>query len=770
MKTLRLISRTALVAVLMFCLLAAAVLPAGAADIAAPVQVLVLGDTGSPVAGARLELFATGEGLVSQTTTAVDGRATLYPPGANVYWLRVWADGFNVVERPLVRTADRHSLTVNLEPRQGRLSGQVVDHLGLPVAGAVVTAWRPDRGAAGRAQTGAEGTFVLRNLQAGRHVVQVEATGFQPQSVSVEVLAGRNNRADITLSPAQGTVSGSVVDAGSGRAVTGARVELVRDGWGVVATALSRAEGRFTMAAPPAADAAYRLRLSAADYAVTETAAFDLPAGGWQDFSGERRIALAPLYGAVWGYVLRADERPLTDARVELQLQGVGTVAAAQVDEDGFFALDRVRPGAYRVRAFPGRDWSASDTAWFDVDAGQQYALRIQPVNYTKRGYGEGMVAGFVSDGGSHPIEGATVTLLRGHEVVATTETDRWGRYRFNKVAGNVGAEYGFTVRVSGYILRVEAPGYITSDQPVGNNAGEIDVQATELTEVNFDLQASRIRIGGLVRAEQQQPLAGVAVSLFREGQAEPLRQLVTDAAGRFSFSGLTTDGGERYFVTAAAEGYLPVAPTPPFAAAAAAGGAIEVNLDLQPVAMRLQGSVTDVRGEPVAAAVVTVLRPADGRTWEVAVRESGWYSIDDLPAGPGERYLVRAAAPGAPAATAETVLAAGGRRAATVHLVLAPAACLSGVVADPSGQPVPGAIVQLWQEGRATQVARSTTDGQGRYTFEGLAAGARYTVLAAADGYRASALSPGELALTRLVTAAAGQTARHDVILYPQP
>lgn len=769
MKTLRLISRTALVAVLMFCLLAAAVLPAGAADIAAPVQVLVLGDTGSPVAGARLELFATGEGLVSQTTTAVDGRATLYPPGANVYWLRVWADGFNVVERPLVRTADRHSLTVNLEPRQGRLSGQVVDHLGLPVAGAVVTAWRPDRGAAGRAQTGAEGTFVLRNLQAGRHVVQVEATGFQPQSVSVEVLAGRNNRADITLSPAQGTVSGSVVDAGSGRAVTGARVELVRDGWGVVATALSRAEGRFTMAAPPAADAAYRLRLSAADYAVTETAAFDLPAGGWQDFSGERRIALAPLYGAVWGYVLRSNERPLNEARVQLQLQGAGTVAEAAVDDDGFFAFDRVRAGNYRVRAFPGRDWAVADTDWLQVDAGQQYVVRIRPDNLRRSSYGEGMIVGVVSDG-SYPLEGATVTLLRGREAVATTETERWGRYRFDKVTANIGSEWGFPTRVSGYILRVEASGYLTTDQPVTGGESEVDVRDEELTEVNFNLQADRLQFGGRVFDEQQQPVIGAAVELYLEGRAEPLRQSTTDATGRFTFAGLSTATGERYFARAAAAGHMPSAPTPSLGADAAVGGVIQAGLSLHRIETRLQGSVTDVRGEPVAAAVVTVLRPADGRTWEVAVRESGWYSIDDLPAGPGERYLVRAAAPGAPAATAETVLAAGGRRAATVHLVLAPAARLSGVVADPSGQPVPGAIVQLWQEGRATQVARSTTDGQGRYTFEGLAAGARYTVLAAADGYRASALSPGELALTRLVTAAAGQTARHDVILYPQP
>ncbi|WP_285779407.1 carboxypeptidase-like regulatory domain-containing protein [Microtetraspora sp. NBRC 13810] len=81
----------------------------------------------------------------------------------------------------------------------------------------------------------------------------------------------------------------------------------------------------------------------------------------------------------------------------------------------------------------------------------------------------------------------------------------------------------------------------------------------------------------------------------------------------------------------------------------------------------------------------------------------------------------------------------------------------LTGVVRDPEGRPVPGALVVL-TDVRGEVITTSTADAEGSYSFSGVVAGG-YTLAVSADSHRPAAV-PIEVGGT-------GRT-RHDVVLQP--
>ena len=85
---------------------------------------------------------------------------------------------------------------------EGTLKGFVRDAQNAPVAGATVTAINTATKAALTATTGADGSYSL-SLPPGSYSVTAMASGFAAPSVTVEVVAGRDNKADFSLSSRQ---------------------------------------------------------------------------------------------------------------------------------------------------------------------------------------------------------------------------------------------------------------------------------------------------------------------------------------------------------------------------------------------------------------------------------------------------------------------------------------------------------------------------------------------------------------------------------------
>lgn len=163
---------------------------------------------------------------------------------------------------------DGNTVAVALRSATADLTGLVSDHRGLSVPDAPVLVWQSGYGLRGETRTGPAGTWVVRGLPVpGPYTVQVAPAGYQPLQAQVDSLpAGVRTRVDLA-------------------AVPGARVELLRQNWGVLAAAQTGADGQFSLQAPPAANAEYRVRVRAypayyTGWAPATSGWFSLPSAG----------------------------------------------------------------------------------------------------------------------------------------------------------------------------------------------------------------------------------------------------------------------------------------------------------------------------------------------------------------------------------------------------------------------------------------------------------------------------------------------------------
>lgn len=766
--------KTRWIALMLAALLLAGALPAAAAP-GQSLTVTLHGLAGAPLAGARVELLAAGSGIVAVSVSDPQGRANLAAPAGDTFWIRVWARGYAVEDQPWVPLADGPTAAVVLKAVAGSVSGLVTGRDGLPMESAVVTAWHEGQGLAAEAQTSGQGTYTLRGLlPPGPYTIQVAARGYLPfVAANVTVEAGRALRQDVALTPTGGLVTGEAVSAPGGRPLAGARIEALRVDWGVIAATAAGADGSFRLALPAAEQADYQLRVLAVDHAVLTTAPFPLADGEWRSFGGQDRLALDPLYSQVWGYVLSDAGSGLAGAELELQRAGVGTVDRAKTDPDGFYMFERVVPGDYRVRAFPGSSWAPSDTAWFTAAPGAQVAGDIIAARSEVELYSDGIIAGRVTGPGGFALPGATLTLVRDNHTVATVTSDERGFYRFTQVRGNLGAGEAGT----GFLLRVEVPGYYPTDLPDtadGRPVGLLDLREKTVARADYQLYPVAGEVAGQILDRSGQPVAGAAVLLYRAGSSSPVARAESAADGRYRFGDVAAPGGVTYLVEAALPGHFDSAvgpagtPLGPEDPAEWPAGAARLHLVLHPSAGELHGAVADGSGRPLGQARVTAVRPADGAVWAATTGEDGWYSIPGVPAGPGDQLLVRVEPEGAPLAAALSAVSLSGDRAAAAHVTAAPASAVAGAVYGPDGRPVAGAAVELWEEGWDEPAVQTVAAADGTYRFSGLKAGHRYAVVARAQGFIASALSPGEAVVTPLFAAAPNETVQRHVALVP--
>ena len=179
----------------------------GAADTVSDVQVVlaaglgaitgtVVDNGGAPVE--RASVTIAGQPQVETDATGAFAFGELRAPGA--YTLLVTAPGFTPASVPVALDATGSaSVAVTLEPAAGRLIGTVT--AGGPIAGATV---RVGDDAATEVTTADDGTFALDGLPPGRTTVVVEADGFAPRTVVVDIVEGGETVVAIALEPEDG--------------------------------------------------------------------------------------------------------------------------------------------------------------------------------------------------------------------------------------------------------------------------------------------------------------------------------------------------------------------------------------------------------------------------------------------------------------------------------------------------------------------------------------------------------------------------------------
>ncbi|MEU1467252.1 MFS transporter [Streptomyces sp. NPDC005761] len=211
------------------------------------VRGVVRGAEGAPVARAAVTLISLGGRQLGISAAQADGSYVLDAPGAGSYVLIASADGFQPQASTVVVGDQPLTYDILLAGTSGLAGAVRAAEGGATVEGAmvIVTDVRGDVLATGK--SGATGEFAFGELVPGAVTVAVNAAGFRPLALPVEIGGQGVTRVDVALQ--SGALVQGVVRAGSGRRpLPDARVTLVDAAGNVVATSTTGEDGAYAFA------------------------------------------------------------------------------------------------------------------------------------------------------------------------------------------------------------------------------------------------------------------------------------------------------------------------------------------------------------------------------------------------------------------------------------------------------------------------------------------------------------------------------------------
>ncbi|WP_189106388.1 MFS transporter [Streptomyces camponoticapitis] len=212
-----------------------------------PVHGVVRGGEGGAVPRAAITLITPGGRQLGRAVAGGDGGYTLDAPEAGSYVLIASADGYQPQAVTVAVGAEPLAYDILLAGTSG-LTGSVRSEDGdSPVEGAmvIVTDVRGDVLATGK--TAEQGEFAFAELLPGSVTVAVNATGFRPLALPVEIGAQGVTRVEAVLRSGA-LVQGTVRAGGDRRPLPDARVTLIDAAGNVVATATTGDDGAYGFA------------------------------------------------------------------------------------------------------------------------------------------------------------------------------------------------------------------------------------------------------------------------------------------------------------------------------------------------------------------------------------------------------------------------------------------------------------------------------------------------------------------------------------------
>ncbi|GHB25805.1 MFS transporter [Streptomyces viridiviolaceus] len=207
-----------------------------------PVRGFVRGAESAPVPQAAVTLISLAGRQLGRSVAQADGSYAVDAPGAGSYVLIASADGFQPQASTIVVNDEPVAYDILLSGTSG-LNGLVrAVESGLPVKDAMVIVTDVRGDLLATAATGDQGEFSLAELVPGTVTVAVNAAGYRPRALPVEVGGAGVTRVEVDLE-AGAHVQG-VVRAPHGP-LADARVTLVDAAGNVVGTATTGADGAY---------------------------------------------------------------------------------------------------------------------------------------------------------------------------------------------------------------------------------------------------------------------------------------------------------------------------------------------------------------------------------------------------------------------------------------------------------------------------------------------------------------------------------------------
>lgn len=610
---------------------------------ASAVRGRVLGADGSPLADARVELTRTTGGtaggaslvmrIATDTETDANGAFSFENVVPGEIELSATAFGHERVVRTLEvpRGADLENADLPLEAGAW-IEGRVQEGDGRAAIGVRV---QPVGGGddfapgGGGATTDGDGRYVLDGLAPGPLSIEAIGDGEKRTVRDVELRAGEN-RLDLQFAAGR-PVAGIVTDA-SGTPIPGAWVQLAPSArpWGG-SSARTDASGRFRFEAVDRGT--FELRAGAdghADAAMQEITVGEAPQ---EDLALRLRMG-----GTIEGRVVGLDPVLFPRTVVTAFGEGAGMPRRATVDADGRFVVTNVGPGAWQLSGdVEGEGRRARAQVGVDEDGS---------VVTAELDFAEGLELTGVVLQDDRPLAGLSV-MVRGQGAAAAsggwTETDGSGRFALRGLASG-------THRVQ------------VQDWQSGMTHSE-DVLLESDRDVEIEIPTTSLS-GVVVDAFGDDPLAGVALALEREGASEGgLGGSVfgvgatSDLDGRFRIAPV---GEGRYRLTASKDGYA-VATRSIAVVSGSSQDGLELRLDptegvLLQVALdsgsapdRVSVAVLDPSGTPLVAGEYGTgekgrvrLASVPPGSWEIVAATGASASVSTLVSAPGGPFTVR--------------------------------------------------------------------------------------------------------------------------------
>jgi len=643
------------------------------------------------------------------------------------------------------------------------ISGTVTNLALEPIAGATVEACLGG-GSCHSATTAPDGTYLISGLGVHDYTVGVSAAGYvreyydnvldEYDATSVEVLDSQvTPNINFALTP-EGTISGTVTEAGNGPLEGAWVVAYDIDGSGELYMTSSDSSGAYTMHWLPAGN--YRVCVWAAP---TLPEYVDECYDGVRDQDAATPVAVTAghdtpnidfqldLGGTISGTVTDTNG-PIEGAYISACPEHGGGCRSATTGIDGTYEVEGLVTDCHTV-------WASDEgyvTEYYDdvrdeEDADCVSVTEGQPTSGIDFELAVGgTILGMVTDG-VNPLGGVDVEACLDPDyqycVERTTAGD--GYYEIPSLAGG-----NYVVRTySGY-----ADEYY-NDKPSRNDADLVDVvEGEETPNIDFTLGPPGT-ISGTVMDTDGDPIAGADITACPEDDCESAESA---ADGTYTITGLDYFA---YIVRAEAEGYVreywqdarrsaDATPVP-----VSEGNLNQTGIDFHlDVGGTISGTVT-AGGNPVEGATVSAFDPSDpwGTLLPLVTDAGGDYVITSVGAG---SYLVSAIQEGYAweyyhevrwEEDATAVPVTDGQETENINFTLDVGGSICGTVRDKDGNPIAGADVyanpqnheEPWWwwifQGFMGSDFMDNSELDGTYAIGHLGAGS-YVVRASAAGY----------------------------------
>jgi len=361
-------------------------------------------------------------------------------------------------------------------------------------------------------------------LPAGKsYKITASKTGYSTQILETEVLQPSQTAVtfNLNLTENPASISGAVTNQ-NGLGITGVTVQAVDGQGNVVSSAVSQANGLYTLGL---FGGTYTIRAQRPGHL---PAAFESTVSTGQNISNVN-VVLAENFASVTGQITSTDgDMPLENVVINISRQGGGNNATRTSGATGNYSYARLTTGSYTI-TYTLDGYLTETITDYAVTDGQQIQLPLQMIPLT------GEISGLVKDALGNPVANASVIATNSIGLPITTLTSGDGSFVFEEI------EY------DSFTIVANASGF-TSSEPV-----TVTISPDDPSDSSSELEV--VENNGVVTGQILDSVTDAGVRLVSVSVSGPngSGNAITDNAGTYTISNLSPGV---YSVEAIRDGY----------------------------------------------------------------------------------------------------------------------------------------------------------------------------------------------------------------------